>query len=190
VYVERAYAGLSRLETILTRMSEATRLEQLVRQGSHENERERFDACAVIAGCVGGYAAVYSARRFELSNAAEPVFLNGTPDLFAQMLDKLAANAADFSTGSEPLRVSFERSGEEAVLTISNSGPLLPAEMHGRLFESMVSMRTATVAGEPHLGLGLYIVRLIAEFHGGRVSASNRPDGSGVVLELRFPIAR
>jgi len=50
-------------------------------------------------------------------------------------------------------------------------------------------MRTASRPGEPHLGLGLYIVRLIAEFHGGRVAAANRPDGSGVVFELCFPVA-
>lgn len=186
IYVERANEGLIRLDTILTRMSEATRLEQLVR----ESEREPFDARAVLAGCVNGYASVYPARRFQLTAAAEPIFLNGAPDLFVQMLDKLAANAADFSNGNGPVEISFACAGDEATLTFSNSGPLLPAGMQGRLFESMVSMRTASRPGEPHLGLGLYIVRLIAEFHGGRVAAFNRPDGSGVVFELRFPVAR
>jgi len=185
IYVERANEGLIRLDTILTRMSEATRLEQLVR----ENERERFDARTVLAGCVNGYASVYPARRFELTTAAEPIFLNGAPDLFVQMLDKLAANAADFSSGNEPVEISFSCTGDAAKLTFSNSGPLLPAGMQGRLFESMVSMRTASKPGEPHLGLGLYIVRLIAEFHGGRVAAANRPDGSGVAFELCFPVA-
>jgi dedicated sortase system histidine kinase len=186
IYVERANEGLIRLDTILTRMSEATRLEQLVREG----ERERFDARAVLAGCVNSYASVYPARRFELTAAAEPIFLNGAPDLFVQMLDKLATNAADFSNGNEPVEISFSCTGDEATLTFSNSGPPLPAGMQGRLFESMVSMRTASRPGEPHLGLGLYIVRLIAEFHGGRVAAVNRPDGRGVVFELRFPVAR
>jgi signal transduction histidine kinase len=105
------------------------------------------------------------------------------------MLDKLAANAADFSSGDEPVKMSFTRAGGEATLTVSNNGPLLPAEMQGRLFESMVSMRTASKPDEPHLGLGLYIVRMIAEFHGGRVAAKNLEDGSGVVIELRFPVA-
>jgi signal transduction histidine kinase len=61
--------------------------------------------------------------------------------------------------------------------------------MRGRLFESMVSVRTGRAGDEPHLGLGLYIVRLIAEFHGGRAIAANRPDGNGVMFELRFPAA-
>jgi signal transduction histidine kinase len=73
-------------------------------------------------------------------------------------------------------------------LTVSNSGPLLPADMAGRLFESMVSGRAGS-GGEPHLGLGLYIVRLIAEFHGGQARAANREDGSGVVFRVDCPNA-
>ena len=185
IYVERANEGLNRLDTILTRMSEATRLEQLVREG----ERERFSARAVLAGCISGYAGIYPHCRFELAAGEAEVMLNGAPDLFAQMLDKLAANAVDFSGAEDAVKFSLEQSGSEAVLFVTNSGPLLPAEMQGRLFESMISMRPRSHAGEPHLGLGLYIVRMIAEFHGGRVAAYNRPDGSGVVFELRFPVA-
>jgi nitrogen fixation/metabolism regulation signal transduction histidine kinase len=58
--------------------------------------------------------------------------------------------------------------------------------MPGRLFESMVSVRPDGVA-EPHLGLGLYMVRLITEFHGGSARAANREDGSGVVIRVECP---
>jgi signal transduction histidine kinase len=53
----------------------------------------------------------------------------------------------------------------------------------------MVSVRGGRAGGAPHLGLGLYIVRLVAEFHGGRATAANRAGGGGVVVELRFPAA-
>ena len=184
VYLERAEDGLNRLETILTRMSEATRLEQMVRGG----ERELFDAGKVLAGCVAGYTAAYPARKFALTRTDEPMELSGAPDLFAQMLDKLAANAVDFATGDDPIEVTLERHGNAAVLLFSNTGPLLPAEMKERLFESMVSVRRERATREPHLGLGLYIVRQVAEFHGGTAAAFDRADGSGVVFELRFPV--
>jgi dedicated sortase system histidine kinase len=179
VYTERAAEGLARLDTILTRMSEATRLETLVR----ESERELFDAREVLRGCVSGYAHVFPHVKFALSVPERPVMLRGAPDLYAQMLDKLAANAADFSPRDEPVRIRLDESGS---LTVSNSGPLLPAEMTGRLFESMVSVRPAG-SSEPHLGLGLYMVRLIAEFHGGVARAANREDGSGVVVRIECP---
>jgi signal transduction histidine kinase len=55
----------------------------------------------------------------------------------------------------------------------------------------MVSIRPTKngASAEPHLGLGLYIVRLVAEFHGGSVQALDREDGSGVVMKVRVPLA-
>jgi len=181
VYTERAAEGLARLDAILTRMSEATRLEAVVR----EAERERFDAREVVRGCVAGYASIFPQVRFALSLPEWPVMLRGAPDLYAQMLDKLAANAADFSQRDEPVRIRLDETG---TLTVSNSGPLLPAEMTGRLFESMVSVRPDG-ANEPHLGLGLYMVRLIAQFHGGEARAANREDASGVVMRVDCPVS-
>ena len=119
----------------------------------------------------------------------EPLTLTGAPDLFAQMLDKLAANAADFATAGTPVSVSLQRVGNDAVLQFSNSGPPLPPEIADRLFDSMISVRKEASSDNPHLGLGLYIVRLIAAFHGGRASARNWEDGRGVCFEIRLPIA-
>jgi two-component system, OmpR family, sensor histidine kinase ChvG len=53
----------------------------------------------------------------------------------------------------------------------------------------MVSVRSERATAEPHLGLGLYIVRQIAEYHGGTAAAANRPDGTGVNFDLRLPLA-
>ncbi len=180
VYVDRAEDGLRRLDTVLTRMAEATRLEQTVR----DSERERYDAAGVLAGCVAGYAAAYPDVRFELQRPAGPVMLNGAPQLFAQMLDKLAANAADFAEPGTPVRMALAMRGTTAVLTVANRGPRLPAGL--QLFESMQSAREAR-ALDIHLGLGLYIVRLVAEFHRGRAAAADLPDGGGVQFTVELP---
>jgi len=176
VYLTRANDGLQRLTTILTRMSEATRLEQLVRAEA----RERFDARRCVEG--------YPEKKLEIEVPGEPVWLSGAPDLYAQMVDKLVANAVDFSTGEEPVRVRLSVKDSQAILTVSNRGPRLPEAMAGKLFESMISIRKAE-AKEPHLGLGLYIVRLIAEFHGGTAQAMDREDGSGVVVRVSAPLS-
>lgn len=189
VYIERAEEGLARLNTILTRMSEATRLEQ----GLAAQERERFDLAAVVAGCVEGYRGAYPGHAFELGLPAGAIEVDGAPDLAAQLLDKLAANAVDFSAPGAAIVVSVEREGANegrmARVSVENQGPPLPDEMRGTLFESMVSVRKERGGAAPHLGLGLYIARLIAEFHGGSVRADNLPASGGVIVSATFRLA-
>lgn len=181
-YITRAREGLDRLGTILTRLSEATRLEQALQQA----ERERFDLAALVSGCTAGYRDAYPRRRFEADVPAGPVMLTGVPDLLAQLLDKLVANAMDFGPPDRPVRIALSATPGQAVLEVINDGPPLPAGTADRLFESLVSLREDR-GDSPHLGLGLYIVRLIAQFHGGHARAENREDGAGVVFRVTLP---
>ena len=183
VYVTRAEQGLARLATIITRMTEATRLERMMRDA----ERERFDLRAVVAGCVEGYRIAYAPKRFDLIAPDEPVPLSGVPDLIAQMLDKLAANAVDFSRGEHPIEIELRLTLQDAVIGVRNVGPRLPSEIKERLFQSMASVRPPAGGDEPHLGLGLYIVHLIADFHHGSVVARDRTDAEGVEVLVQLP---
>ena len=76
------------------------------------------------------------------------------------------------------------------MLTVSNKGPGLPEEMKDRIFDAMISLRDQNSRQGPHLGIGLHIARLITEFHKGQISAENLPSGDGVVISVRFPLAR
>ena len=185
LYIERAEQGLARLGRIIERMTEASRLEQSLRTV----ERERYDLAAVVRGCVEGYRLAYPRAQFALELPGRKVEVEGAPDLAAQLLDKLVENAVDFSNGAAPVSVTLDDQSGAAALTVSNKGPLLPDKMRTRLFESMISMRGATGTGTPHLGLGLYVARLIAEFHGGTIAASNLAGGDGVALGVRIPFA-
>ncbi len=93
VYIARAEEGVRRLNAVLTRMSEATRLEQTLRA----TERERFDLGRVVSGCVAGYTAAFPQSRFELRLPERRVEIDGSPDLVAQLADKLVDNARDFT---------------------------------------------------------------------------------------------
>ena len=177
-YVARAEEGLARLSTILSRMTEASRLEQ----GLSSAARERFDAAAVVRGCVEGYRLAYAPRSFEISVPDQPVPVSGAPDLLAQMLDKLVENAVDFAAIGTPIRISLS---SDARLRVENHGPALPDAIRESLFDSMVSLRGERAGGVPHLGLGLYIARLIAEFHGGVLRAENLP-GGGAAFEAQL----
>ena len=183
VYVDRANEGVGRLSRLISRLSEATRLERLLEAA----ERERFDLAAVVAGCVEGYRSAYAPRPFELESAAAPLWMEGVPDAIAQLLDKLVENANDFAPAGTPIRVSLAPAAREAELAVENDGPPMSDATLERLFESMVSLRDAQPAERSHLGLGLYIVRLVAEFHGGRAAARNRSP-SGVRFSVFLPL--
>jgi dedicated sortase system histidine kinase len=185
VYIERAQEGIGRLAAILTRMTEATRLEGSLADA----ERTRVDLARLVAACVEGYRSAYPARRFDLAIGAGEFAVDGAPDLIAQMLDKLVANADEFGAPGTPVTVRLEDAGGALRLAVANEGPPLPEGMRDRLFDSMVSVRPQTGGATPHLGLGLYIVRLVAQFHGGRVRAENRTDATGVEIAVTLPRA-
>ncbi len=184
VYIERADEGVKRLSLLIARMSEASRLEGIL-QGS---EKEYFDLLAVVSGCVDGYRAAYPSSQFALSLPATSIRVSGLPDAIAQLLDKLVQNAIDFAVPGSPIITSVSMEAKEAVLAVENRGVPMSPEVLSTLFTSMVSVRASGNNQRSHLGLGLYIVRLIADFHGGAVSAANLHDGSGVRFELRLPL--
>nr|AQQ74806.1 hypothetical protein [uncultured bacterium] len=186
VYIARAREGSERLGAILTAMGAATRVEEAI---AH-SERQRFDLAALVRATVEAYGTAFPARRFTCDAPTEPVEMNGAPELIVQMLDKLVDNAVDFSADGATISVVLRATDTEAEISVANPGPALPPEAATRLFESLWQSRvdgdTPKERQRPHFGLGLYIVRLIAEFHGGSAQAANLPDNSGAVFSVRL----
>jgi signal transduction histidine kinase len=104
----------------------------------------------------------------------------------AQALDKLVDNAMSLSGPSDTVTVELTRDEAHCSLAVRNTGSRLPDDFQDRLFDSLVSVR-ARRGAEPHLGLGLYIVRLVVAAHEGEVSARNLPDNAGVEFQIRLP---
>ena len=107
------------------------------------------------------------------------------PEAIAQALDKLASNARDFAEPGSVVRLHLSVAPTAAGamgyrIAMHNRGGPLPDLMADSLFDSMVSVRGDGRASDSHLGLGLYLVRLIAEFHGGEPFARDEPGGVAV----------
>ena len=158
-------------------------------------EGEDFDLAAVLRGCVEAYGPLAAPRRVEGDVPAAPLIMHGAPELIAQALDQLIDHARSFTPECGWIRVALTRTDAGADIAVANSGPALPPALQDRLFDSLVSLRpssahkTTDAAGRadtPHLGLGLYVVRLIAEAHRGTADARNLSDGSGVEFRLQL----
>ncbi len=189
IYAERAHEGTSRLSNILNAMSSASRVEESIQHA--ELEPLRLDR--LLRDVTHAYQDIYTEARFDVSidNTVTQPEINGSGELIVQMLDKLVDNAADFCPAQGRIILGLYQKSQQLILSVINDGPLLPEKMHSQLFDSLVSIRPDENAADKgnessHLGLGLHIVRIIAEFHRASVTARNRSDGSGVVFEIRF----
>ena len=186
VYVQRAHDGLQRLSLILNNMSEASRLEHSLDM----EDVESFDLAQLVQGCVEGYRLAFPHASFDLSVEENTIAVTGLPDLIAQLFDKLIGNAVEFSLPETAIRIRLTVEQETAVLRVMNQGPGLPEDMRENLFDSMVSIRSEYDGTSSHLGLGLYIAKVITEFHGGEIALSNREDSHGVIATVRIPLLR
>lgn len=180
-YTERAKEGAARLQKILSAMSEASRTEELIENA----EPEDFSPGKILESVVNAYADAWPDRQFDFDNQAPEANIHGSPELVIQMLDKLVDNAVDFTSPGETITVSVASKADKVIVAVSNPGPPLPDEMQTELFDSMVSVRRA--GDDKHLGLGLYIARLIAEGHNGEITAENTDNG--VRFSVRLPHA-
>ena len=138
-------------------------------------EHEHFDLRSVVESTVNAYRDVYPTRRFDFDAADDQASTDGSPEMIIQLLDKLVDNAVSFSADDDTIGVSLAHDGEWLRLDVSNPGPPLPERMRSQLFDSMISLRPAK--DNKHLGLGLYVAKLIAEGHGGRITADNVENG-------------
>jgi signal transduction histidine kinase len=182
-WLGRARDGVDRMGTLVNALAAARQIERAVEAAEHE----RFDLAALVGDMVDAYRALHPEREFRFERPPAPCLVDGAPDLVAQLLDKLVDNAVDFAPPAAPIRLAIGDGGAAWRLGVANPGSRLPPGPPERLFDSLVSAR-AQGAG-PHLGLGLYIVRLIAERHGGSATARNLPDAVGVEFLVALPKA-
>jgi signal transduction histidine kinase len=145
------------------------------------------DLRELLQSAIAAYRDGFPRARFALDVPADACFVRGAPDLIVQLLDKLIENAVDFCPPGGTVTVRLGLGPGSYVLQVENDGPPIAEAVLGRLFESLFEQREGR-DDKPHFGLGLYIVRLVAEFHGGSAVAANRADGSGALFTVTLAL--
>lgn len=183
LYLSRAGQGNRRLNRIFGAMTQAARLEEAL----IDEPFETFDLGALVENYCAARQDACPGHELRFEGPRQPLHVHGSPDLVAQLLDKLVDNALDFAPAGSAVRLRVLRAGDTARLDVENDGPSIDPASAAELFEPMVSWRKSGDE-QPHLGLGLFIARLIARRHGGRMLARPMPGGS--VFSLELPCAR
>jgi two-component system OmpR family sensor kinase len=127
-------------------------------------------------------------RRFELGPVPEGS-LTADPDRLAQALRNLARNAVEHTREGDGLvRLEVHTRGADHVrFVVSDDGPGIPPAERERVFARFARMDGGRSRATGGAGLGLAIVRAIADAHGGRVWVAESPEGAGARVELELP---
>ena len=116
--------------------------------------------------------------------------MQADPDRLAQAMRNLARNAIEHTAEESGLvRLEVERLAPDKIrFAVIDDGPGIPAAERERIFERFHRTDPARTRSAGGAGLGLAIVRAIAEAHGGQVRARDARDGRGARVELCYPV--
>ncbi|WP_144393583.1 ATP-binding protein [Pleionea sediminis] len=183
--VIRAQSGIDRLSDLISRMREAARLEQSVLSA----ERDKLKLAEFVSEYINQVSSLFTEHRLVFSSRGQEKPLLSSPELIAQLLDKLISNARDFAPENSDIEVALSFESKRVSLAVINEGSQLPDATVDELFSSMASRRSEKYRkpDQTHLGLGLYIVRLIAEAHRGKYFARNLEERRGVMIGVELP---
>lgn len=182
-YLQSAQRGVVRIGRIVQNLSDAASLEDSLRN----EEFESVDMLALLKNYVSNLENTHKDIRFVLVSDEQTAIASVSDFHVEQMLDKIIDNAIDFHRHDSPISILLQVGDSSLRITVANRGPTLGGNTTA-VFDSLVSMRETQ--STMHFGLGLYVVRVIVEYHGGRVQAVNLDDGSGVAITVDLPLAK
>jgi signal transduction histidine kinase len=125
-----------------------------------------------------------SSPEIEITVEVEPVAVSGDPVLLARLVANLLHNAVRYNRPGGTVAVALSAHGR---LTVRNTGPEVPADRIGELFEPFRRLHSTPTRSDGGAGLGLSIVAAIAQAHDAGVTARPNP-GGGLELTIQFPV--
>ncbi len=188
---ERVKAGANEIITASTHMrSIVSNLLDIhaIEEGRFPIEIRVCDLAALAGAAVENQEPQAAAKRIAVHfiSAAESVLVEGDHRAIVQVLDNLFSNAIKFSPPGKEVFVRLKTSADEARLEVQDQGPGLSAEDHARLFEKFAVLSARPTGGESSTGLGLSIVKRLAEAMEGKVSCASVPgEGATFVLTMK-----
>ncbi|MGV9786756.1 sensor histidine kinase [Streptomyces sp. NPDC004673] len=170
----------------------------LARSDNQIVERGPVDLAEVAGQAIDQVRGEAEARSVEIRSELEPAVVRGNGVLLERIALNLVQNAVRYNVAPDETRegeaaesgwvdVSTAVQHGRAVLTVSNTGPVVPAYEIDNLFEPFRRLRTERTGSDKGVGLGLSIVRSVARAHGGHISAVPR-EGGGLVMRVTLPL--
>ncbi|MBM9618900.1 sensor histidine kinase [Streptomyces zhihengii] len=159
----------------------------LARSDNQIVERKPVDLAEVASRAIDQVRAEAEALGVEVRGERGPAVVQGNGVLLERIALNLVQNAVRYNVAEDGwVEVSTEIRQGEAVLVVSNTGPVVPAYEVDNLFEPFRRLRQERTGSDKGVGLGLSIARSVARAHGGRIIAEPR-EGGGLVMRVTLP---
>ncbi len=183
--VELCVQSVDLLQSLVEDILSATYLDS-----SPALERRQLDVAHLLRSC---------ARRFTATAEQKNIWINvlvpsALPPLDAdehhltKALDNLISNAIKYTNPGGSVTLEAECQSDTMLIHVRDTGVGLTADDIANAFGEFKRLSSVPTAGEPSTGLGLYIVRRIAELHGGSVHATSPGKGCGSTFTIALPL--
>ena len=181
--LQRQVSQMARLVDDLLDMTRITR-------GKIELRKERLDLKRSLNQAVEATSAQYRSMNHQLTVQLpfEPILVDADAARIAQVVGNLLNNACKFTDKGGHIRLSVERSGKEAIIRVRDSGIGIAAQDIPKLFQMFSQVDTSLERSRDGLGIGLTLVKTIAELHGGSVEVQSEGLGHGSEFIVKLPL--
>jgi two-component system sensor histidine kinase BaeS len=170
---------------VLTRLVDDLRTLALADAGTLALNREPTDLAVLVADVAASFRAAAADGRLEIAARARDLpLVDVDPIRIREVVSNLVANAIGHTPAGGSVTIAADRSGEEILMRVSDTGAGIPPELLPHVFE-----RFARGPESRGSGLGLAIARGLVEAHGGTIEAESQP-GRGTTFTVRLPLER
>jgi PAS domain S-box-containing protein len=182
--VERQVKHLAHLVDDLLDVSRITR-------GMIGLKKERLDPATVLDAAVEAVRPLIEERKHGLTFSCPrgELWVDADPTRLAQILVNLLTNAAKYTESGGRIRLDARREGQEIVFSVRDTGIGIPPQHLPHIFELFAQGDRSLARSEGGLGIGLTLVKKLAEMHGGSVVATSPGPGKGAEFVVRLPAA-
>jgi signal transduction histidine kinase len=175
-------------EVLASNTEQESLIEALLTLASGEGglgQRELVDLAAITGEILRARRSGFGRQGLRVQAGLRPAALDGDPLLAERLVANLVDNAVRHNIAGGQVEISTATRDGRAVLTVANTGPAIPAEAVGRLFQPFLRLDGRRMHHDNGHGLGLSIVRAIAAAHGASITARARP-GGGLAIDVTF----
>ncbi|HSA56463.1 MAG TPA: ATP-binding protein, partial [Gemmatimonadaceae bacterium] len=160
-----------------------------ITEGKLEMRLQAADLGQTVTRCIRTLRAAGTLRQHRTTILPESVWVRADPDRIEQIITNLVMNAIKYTPVQGTIEVRTFREGDQAVLRVSDSGIGISPELLPHVFELFAQGEQGLARVQGGLGIGLTLVRRLAELHGGSVEVTSAGVGRGSTFTVRFPLA-